>query len=183
MNKTRYKTGGLRALPLWLGFGLVFVTAANPAWAERKGAELMILKTGGGQLQGELIAVRGETLILLVSGLDASVDLGEIGHITVVKKSRALSGMGYGLLAGAGAGIVTGLASNDDPPGFMSFSSAEKGVIAAVLVGGVGVIIGLIGGGLAGIDEQIAMESVQTPVQKERLLRHLNDLARVRSAA
>lgn len=169
---------------IFLGlFGLVFLAAFQPARAERKGAELMIQKTGGGQLQGELIAVRGESLILLVDGLDASVELGEIGHITVVRKSRALQGIGYGALAGLGAGIVAGLASQDDPPGFMSLTKSEKGMVVGMLVGGLGVVIGLIGGATAGIDKKISMENVETSKDKAGLLKYLDGLARVRSTA
>ncbi len=164
-------------------FSLAFFLAITPAKAERKGAELAIAKSDGGQLQGELIAVRGETLILLVGGLDASVDLGEIGHITVVRKSRALQGMGYGALAGLGAGLVTGLASQDDPPGFFSLTKSEKGMVAGILVGGLGVIIGLIGGATAGIDKEISVEKVETSKDKAGLLKYLDGLARVRSAA
>ena len=179
MKKTSIAPMAKAALILCL-FVLTFVLVAEPARAERKGAQLAIAKTDGGQLEGELIAVRGETLILLVGGLDASVDLGEIGHITVIRKSRALQGMGYGALAGLGAGLVTGLASQDDPPGFLSFTKSEKGMIAGILVGGLGVVIGLIGGAIAGIDKQISMESV-SPEGRKELVRDLIKWSRMGS--
>ncbi len=159
-------------------FGLAFGAIVQPAMAERKGAELSILRADGGQLQGELVAVRGETLILLLGVLDASVDLGEISRITVVRKSRIGTGVGIGLGLGLGAGLLTGMTSSDDPPGWFSLSRSEKGTLVGMAVGGVGVIVGLISGVIAGIDKNISMESI-SPEGRQRLLRDLAKWSRM----
>ena len=43
-------------------------------------------------------------------------------------------------------GAVIGLASGDDPPGFLSFTAEEKAALGAFVFGGLGGVIGLIAG-------------------------------------
>ena len=49
---------------------------------------------------------------------------------------------GKGFLIGAGVGILSGLISGDDPPGFISFSAADKALIFSIPLSAVGLIIG-----------------------------------------
>lgn len=177
MKNTGIGRIGKAAATLFL-FGLVFGAVVQPARAERKGAELVITRTDGGQIQGELIAVRGETLILLVSGLDASVDLGEVSHITVVKKSRAMTGLGIGALAGVCFGLAVGSSSKSDEHGFMFKTAADKGIMSGMAIGVPAAVIGLIVGGVSGIDKNISMETV-SPQGREKLLRDLAEWSRM----
>ena len=68
-----------------------------------KGADLIIQKRDGTQVRGELIAVKQNSLLLMLgdSGFDASVDIEDIFAISFIKKSKALEGFGLGLLIGA----------------------------------------------------------------------------------
>ena len=182
MNKALLAEAGKRVG--WIIFlGLTFFSTAQLAQAARRGAEISIIRTDGGQLEGELITVRGDALVLLVDGLDASVDLGEISHITVVKKSHLLEGAGYGLLIGGGAGAVLGLAMGDDKPHFVYFTAGQKALLLGMALGAAGAIAGLIAGAEAGGAQIISMESRYTPEGKARILKKLNDLARIRSAS
>jgi hypothetical protein len=65
--------------------------------------------------RGELIAVKKDSILLLdrYSGADVTVDLREIGVIKIVRKSKALQGIGLGLLIGGVGGALLGLTSNN----------------------------------------------------------------------
>src|SRR5512137_487676 len=68
---------------------------------ERHGADLVVILKDGRYFEGELVAVKPDSLLLLSSaGKDESVDLAGIRSVRVVKRSRALRGAGYGALAG-----------------------------------------------------------------------------------
>ncbi len=62
------------------------------------------------------------------------------------RSSRARMGAGIGLLIGAFSGALIGLASGDDPSGFLSFTAGEKAALGAFVFGGLGGVIGLIAG-------------------------------------
>ena len=66
--------------------------------------------------------------------------------VSVRRERRVLGGLGKGLLIGAGGGAVLGLASGDDPPGWLSFSAEEKALMFGVMLGVTGGVVGLIAG-------------------------------------
>jgi hypothetical protein len=74
---------------------------------EKTGADLIIQKTDGTQVRGELIAVKKNSLLLLerYSGSDVSVDISDIQGI-IMKKSRLLLGASLGFLTGVGLGAL-----------------------------------------------------------------------------
>ena len=57
---------------------------------QRKGAELIIQKTEGTQIRGELIAAKENSLLLKdkESWADVTIDLNKIQIIKIIKKSR-----------------------------------------------------------------------------------------------
>lgn len=69
---------------------------------EKKGADLIIQKTNGIQVRGELIAVKLNSLILRdrESGAGVSVDIRNIRVLKIKKKSKTLLGAGVGLIVG-----------------------------------------------------------------------------------
>jgi hypothetical protein len=75
---------------------------------KKKGADLIIQKKDGRYERGELIAVKENSLLLMErnSGADVTVDVGDIRVITIVKKSKFLTGAGTGLLIGGGIGVL-----------------------------------------------------------------------------
>ena len=84
----------------------ILLLSGNLFAKERKGADLIIQRTDGTQVRGELIAVKQNSLLLLGrdTGADVTVDIGDINIITIVKKS----GVGLGLVIGGAAGALGG---------------------------------------------------------------------------
>ena len=69
--------------------------------------------------------------------------------VSVGRRRQVLKGLGMGTLAGAGAGVVLGLVSGDDPPNvILSFSAEEKAVFLGAFLGATGAVVGLIAGAL-----------------------------------
>jgi len=109
---------------------------------DRQGAHLKITNKDGGKLEGELIAVKPTSLLLLSGGgSDVSADIAGIDTIIIVKKSKVATGLLIGGGVGAAFGVIAGIVS----PGFTS-----RGVAAlegAAVFGGVGAAVG----GLTGL--------------------------------
>jgi hypothetical protein len=82
------------------------------------------------------------------------VSLKDIEAIKFIKHGEgAVQGLGLGILIGSISGFGIGLASGDDPPGFLSFTAEEKGAIFGVALGLVGGFVGIIGGAASGSKE------------------------------
>lgn len=133
---------------------LVSALVVMPSIVFCQGAEVTLLLANGHQLAGELLAVRESTLVLIVAGrtemmkrqrgTDTVVVPGpDIQQVVIAGKSKILQSMGMGVVVGAGIGAFIGLASGDDPPGFLSFSAGEKAAMLGTLFGGAGLIVGL----------------------------------------
>lgn len=79
----------------------------------KRGATLVITRTDGTLVTGELIAAKPDSLLLLsTAGQEESVGLGEIKSVRIVRKSHGLLLAAIGLVPGAVAG---GLAMSSDP--------------------------------------------------------------------
>lgn len=79
----------------------------------------------------------------------------------------ALEGLGSGLLAGALIGATLGFMSGDDPPGFLSYTAAEKAVISGIGLGALGSILGLLGGAISGHKDIFILNVPQNPIPLE----------------
>ena len=109
------KAKGEKLVSLFLIFSLIMLSA-NLYAKERRGATLIITKKDGQQIKGELITVKPNSLLLLdTEGKDVSVDIADIKVIRIVKKSKVLQGLGFGLLIGAGLGALNGAVMSKDP--------------------------------------------------------------------
>lgn len=73
-------------------------------------------------------------------------------EVSIDRHGHALKGLGMGTLVGAGTGAVLGLASGDDPPGFLAFTAGEKALVLGVFFGATGAVVGLIAGALTRSD-------------------------------
>jgi hypothetical protein len=162
-------------------------------YANKKGAELIIQKIVGQQVQGELITVKNNSLLLLdsESGADVSVDIREIKLIEIVKKSKGLAWGSIGLVSGAVIGALIGYFEGDDPPFMMTefgptmtgpflFTDDEKALNYGIGCGIVGGALGGIGGAIAGADKIIQIERKSDTEIKE-ILQELRKKARVRN--
>jgi len=165
-----------KLVSLFLVFSLMMLSA-NLYAKERRGAKLIVTKTDGQLIKGELIAVKPNSLLLLdTEGKDVSIDIGDVRVIRIVKKSKVLQGLGIGLLIGGGSGILLlGATESAGAEGFGGLGGAVIalfGIVGALLIGGV---IGL----SAGKDEAIPIEG-KPPAFIEFNLEKLRKKARIR---
>jgi len=175
MNPTSKKL-----ISLFLLFSLVTINCASLRTTggkkEKHGAKLLITKKDGQQISGELIAVKPNSLLLLdTEGKDVSIDIADIKVIRIVKKSKALQGLGIGLLIGGGLGILLGATESAGAEGFEGLGGA---VIALLGIVG-GLLIGGVVGSSAGKDEAIPIEG-KPPAFIEFNLEKLRKKARIR---
>ncbi len=76
---------------------------------ERRGADIVVTLNSGHQVNGELIAVKPNALLLLgPAGGDEAIGLKEIESVKIPRGSRALNGALYGFLGGAVLGAMVG---------------------------------------------------------------------------
>lgn len=169
-------------IALFLIFSLVMLSA-NLYAKERRGAKLIVTKKDGQLIEGELIAVKPNSLLLLdTEGKDVSVGIADIKVITIVKKSKALVGATFGAFAGGGIGAVVAPLIGAPAPIIFSSMAAEKKTI----LGGIffGFIIGAVCGGLigadAGTDKKIQIEG-KSDSEIQEALDKLRKKARIRN--
>ena len=181
MNKTRIAAVG-KSVTLLGFFVLLFLLAIGMARAESRGAEVSIVKIDRTELRGELIAVRGETLILLSDGVDASVKLEEISSLAVHGRSKALAGTVSEDASGTKAGAKTGddPAVSDQELGRRVLSRDSTSTEAALNV--LTALLRVASDAKVSKDEVYLLEGIKTASRKKEFLRHLNGLARVKSA-
>jgi hypothetical protein len=136
---------------------------------QKPGVKLKIQKKDGQELQGELITVKKDSLLLkdTGSGADVSVDVSNINKITIVKGSKA----GIGLLAG----LLIGIASAK-----FVIPEKEAGEAAPVraLYSGLATLIGFYAGAAIGIDKKIQIER-KSDSEIQEILESLRKKARV----
>ncbi len=140
---------------------------------ERKGANLIVTKTDGQQVKGELIAVKQASLLLLDSlvGADVSVEMGEIAVIKIIKKSKALIGAFGGFLIGGGAGYLIAYATDKEYA-----TDPESNVF--LYYGILGLVAGLIAGEALGRDKTIKIKG-KSPEEIEAVMEKLRSQARI----
>jgi len=170
---------GKKFIALFLVFSLMMLSA-NLYAKEKRGAWLIITKKDGQLIEGELITVKPNSLLLLdAEGKDVSIDIADIKVIRIVKKSKVLQGIGLGLLIGAGTGALIGFSGGDDPHGFMSFTAAGKALLGGIFLGAIGLLVGGTLGFASGIDNTIQIEGMSELEIKE-ILKKLRKKARIR---
>jgi hypothetical protein len=164
MNPTNEKF-----ISLFLVFSLMILSL--PLFAKKKrGAKLLITKKDGQQLQGELITVKPNSLLLLdAEGKDESIDIVDIRIIRIMKKSKFWTGAGIGLSITAIFGVVLGTI------GAIKGVSLEEGIpnplvglIASLLQFGLPcALLGGLIGAIAGKDKTIQIEGMtESEIQK-----------------
>jgi hypothetical protein len=156
------KARGKKLLSLFLVFSLMAISCASLRTTggkrEKHGAKLIITKKGGQQIEGELITVKPNSLLLLsLTGRDISVDIVDIKTIRIVNPSKLGKGAAIGGMVGAAGGVGSLIALNaiideDDSIGFewyLIFGAVGAGICAAG---------GALIGSLFGIDKIIQIE-------------------------
>ena len=177
-----------KLIALVLVFSLLALSG-NLFAKERKGADLVIQKTDGHQIKGELIAVKENSLLLKEhdSGADVTVGVGEIKTITIVKKSKtgkgALYGFGIGATGGALAGgLLVEPSEYETCVNNECFTEKESRVnnalFGVIFLGAIGALTGLIVGGFLGKDKTIQIEG-KSEAEIKRILDDLRKKARI----
>lgn len=142
----------------------------NLAPGQKPGVIIIIQKTDGHQVKGELIAVKDNSLLLLSeSGTDVLVGIRDIKVIKIVKKSN----IGYGFLIGAAAFAAFGALAYRPS----SFFDLGRGV-EATMYGLLGGLLGILYAAIAGSDEIIQIEG-KSDSEIEEALEKLRKKARV----
>ena len=167
-----------KTISLFLVFSVLSLSV-NVFAKEKRGADLIILRTDGTQVRGELIAVKQNSFLLLdrESGADVTVDVGDVSIITIVRKSMAFGGAGFGAILGAVIGGGIGQTMDTGSSGF-----GPSGGMVGILAGGLaGVLIGALGGMALGTDKTFQIYG-KSDSEIQEILRKLRKRARVKNA-
>ena len=163
-------------ISLFLVFSLMMLSA-NLYAKERRGAKLIVTKKDGQQIEGELITVKPNSLLLLdsKSGADVSVDIDDIKVIKIMKVSEIWKGFQIGGFIGAVAGALLFIASEKDKVGSLPIAmftspAIQGGAIGASIGGMVGVAVA---------DKKIQIEGM-TDLEIQEALDKLRKKARIR---
>ncbi len=161
-------------ISLFLIFSLVMLST-NLHAKERRGAKLIITKTDGQQIEGELITVKPNSLLLLnTKGRDVSVKIEEIKEIVLVKRVNALGGAIAGFLVG---GFVGGKISVS---GTTPLDSIVETALIGILIGGaLGLLSGILIVKNLAEKEKIQIEGM-TDSEIQEALEKLRKKARIR---
>ncbi len=119
---------------------------------QSKGAQLLIVKEDGRVIEGELLAVKDSSLLLMTAagGTEAKVDISEVNEIAVKKKKNALAGFVkgglWGLIVGGTVSFLVYRATLNDGDGYNGFIFSLMGGLAIAvpgsLVGGLPEVLG-----------------------------------------
>ena len=171
-----------KAISLFLVFSMLLLSG-NMFAKERKGADVIIQKTDGTQVRGELIAVKQTSLLLLEreSGADVTVNVGDVSVITIAKKWNAGNGFLIGSIVGAvsGAGFAAYMMANPifGESEFLVGAFIGTTLFSGLVVGGIGILIS----GLSSKDKIIQFEGM-SDLEIQEILEKLRNKARVRNA-
>jgi len=107
------------------------VSLRNAFGKERRGANLKIWKKDGRLINGELIAVKENSLLVLdTEGNDLNIEIHDIATMVIKKKSKPGKGALNGLLIGGGIGL------------FGLEESVANGIKSAIVFGVIGAGLG-----------------------------------------
>ena len=138
---------------------------------ERKGAKLRIQKNDGQKVNGELISVEKDSLLLSYAETNADVSekilIKEVKTITIVTKSRVLQVGVYGVLVGVLYGSVT-----QNPYRYEDHSQKY------FTFGAIGGVAGAVLGTVLGMNKRIQIQG-QSDTEIQKTLEKLSKNARV----
>jgi hypothetical protein len=144
---------------------------------ERRGADIIIDKTDGGKVEGELIAAKENAILLKLSysSFDISIDIDEVKNIMIMKESKAAIGAIFGFLIGGSIGALGAAKCKG-----WGCGTARAISISGILFGLLGSIIGGgIGGGIKGKETFIFEGKSESEIQE--ILEKLRKKARVKN--
>lgn len=119
-----------------------FPSGAVLGQARPTGAQLVITKTDGTEINGELIGVKQDSTLILESSsrIGASIDISDIKVIKIAKGSKTVEGFVLGFLVGGAVGAAisaTSYSGGGWGRGFDALGGGIVGGLAGGLLGGV----------------------------------------------
>ncbi len=177
-NKCFFAFGARRRRWSFLAALAVLLLAAPARLsAERQGSALRLDLLDGRRLQGELLAVRGEVLILQTwSGTATQAGIRDVARLRIMRENRVARGLASGMLAGFAVGSLIALP--------FTFSRGNEYSLLPLIVfagmgGGFGAVIGAGAGIVASTDETIQCQG-RSDAWRAVMLKRLQRLARFR---
>jgi hypothetical protein len=119
-------------------------SAQSPAAIE-SGARMRVFAGSGAPVTGRLVVWRSDSLIMIVDGAERAYASPSIVRMETPagRRSQTWRGAKLGLVIGAVAGIVLGLADGDDPPeNWFAMTAGDKAMAAGAGLGLLGIGIG-----------------------------------------
>jgi hypothetical protein len=155
---------------------MAFLRMPLPASRWQKGSTVEATMTDGRFISGELLAVKGNELIIHDKSIDRgfTVDINQVSEIRIKKKSRVLTGLAIGLIAGLGIGAGIATSAGDDRGD--NVSVAMMSISTPFLAATIGGIIGA----SQSRPKKISVKE-QPPILVEWSLRYLEEHARWRN--
>ena len=165
-----------KIMTLIIGISLLFPSGALVA-KERQGAQLVITKTDGKVMNGELTAVKKDSALLLKSpsGDDIAIDISDINILKIVEKSKKLLNIGGGFLICASIGALLGYeGAHDWAPNDTKGQWQWAG--AGVVIGGV--VGALLGAMVSSGHKETILIRGKSPEEIKKVLEKLRTQAR-----
>jgi hypothetical protein len=123
------------------------VSAQTADWGVLKsiavGAEVRIVVSGRSALQGSLVGVTDDSFLLHSGSGQQTFGRQEVMRVSVKKKSHRKRNVLIGLAAGAGVGLVAGLASQCAGGSCFVLSRGELTAVTTTVGAGVGTLVGV----------------------------------------
>jgi len=124
----------------------------------RRGALIILTKADGAGVKGELVSVKSDSLLLLRSGDALTIPRDKVHSVTLMRRSRKVSGALTGLTIGTLVGVAVGAAA--DEPGLQRYYGTG--------FGGLGLVIGMVSSRAEKALSVIQFAGLAGPVADER---------------
>jgi len=177
MKTARFKGKGIKRVAFLFVVSLV-AFSGNLMAKERKGADIVVMKTDGNPVRGELIAVKQHSLLLMEwqTRGDVSINIKDVRYINFSGKSNITKGGLTGLLMGGVFGAVGATVSSGSNSGKTRYFLVLTGGFA-----GVGALVGAVVGAISGKDKEIQIEG-KNDAEISAILEDLRSKSRVPDA-
>jgi len=157
-------------------------------WAKSKGAQLQIVKLDGDVIDGELLQVKENSLLLMTSGSGTGVEINinEITKIKIKRKSKFGKGVFKGFLIGGGLGATLILTSRGNSKGEkeghynINLDGSGIATLSALSLAALGSVCGGIVGILSGNYKDLQVNG-KSPNEIKMIMKKMNKKARFKN--
>lgn len=169
-----------KIIPVILSVSLLITVHGHLMANKGRGAEIIIQKSDGQLVRGELIAVKKKSILIQNSQtrFDETIKIMDVKLITVEKKAKILRNSALGLITGAAGGVLGNVGIHEMFQLPYSWGFKESAKKMAIISGVGGMIVGGILGIIAGIDKAIRIEG-KSEAEIEEIMETLRKKARI----